>query len=361
MNKAISVNTKDLGIIQCDYEASSLISGADRMNKSLARMRQLLEATYPKEQINEPEYELYVYESEAINAFSVKSGSGYVIAFSTAMFVKFYTTVKNLFTVRKICDWFGTTPEESAVCVNAVYDYMLWFIAYHEFFHMCNGHCDYFDARGMLSAETVRERDEEKNILMQIMEGDADYSAACSCVKFIFVQALNAGAYDSEREAAFRDDILTRAKTEIIFLGYAIYQVFLLFSDGERGKTPELINNLLKYDHPYASIRLVYSSCAMTYQMGDFLSQEEITKLLHSLYEICIAYDRIYYAMEDFANSLLSLAFTERGVQHIMFIHNEWNRIYNELIPYAYLTPGKKEELAAAYYWVNEDGSMKIK
>ncbi len=360
MNRTVVVDTEDMGKIQCSYEASSLINGADIINKSLVRMRQLLEGTYPRSQLNGAEYELYVYESEEVNAFSVKNGSEYVIAFSAAMFVRFYSTVKNLFTVSEICEWFGTTPRESAGCVAAVYDYMVWFIAYHEFFHVCNGHCGYFSMKNMLHVEKTGERDEEENLLVQIMEGDADYSAVCACVKLIFVQARNAGAFDSSKEPVVRKDILNCSKSELIFLEFAIYQVVLIFSDDERGKTQECANNLLKYDHPYASIRMAYAFFAMIYQTGFFLPEEEVVKLVWAMSEICIAYDRIYYAMEDFASSLLSLAFTEKGVQHIMLLHNEWNDLYDELSAYAYLKLKKKEPLDGVYYWVNEDGTMKI-
>ena len=61
--------------------------------------------------------------------------------------------------------------------------------------------------------EKTGERDEEENLLVQIMEGDADYSAVCACVKLIFVQARNAGAFDSSKEPVVRKVFTENALT----------------------------------------------------------------------------------------------------------------------------------------------------
>ena len=89
MKKEISVKT-DMGIIECKYSVSDFIDGHETINNSLRRMRELLEATYPRKMLKNIKYELYVYESEEINAFAKKEEDGYVIAFASAVFLKLY-------------------------------------------------------------------------------------------------------------------------------------------------------------------------------------------------------------------------------------------------------------------------------
>lgn len=357
MKKSILVKT-DMGEIQCDYFASELIEGAERINKSLVRMRQLLEATYPREHLGKIEYELYTYESEEINAFSVEKDGCYVIAFSTAMFLQFYKRLKNLFLVKEICEWFETEPTEAEYCVNAVYDYMIWFVTFHEFFHVINGHCKYLSERGLFYAEQSREQVSDDNLLFQTLESDADYSAVTACVQFIFVQAKNSGAFDDSVDEDKRRLLIKVAEAEVIYLGFAVYHTFLLFSCAQKEKMTDCVNTMLRYDHPYASIRMAYSFMAITYQLGYFLKMDEIVILLRKIDEIFIAYDRIYYAEESFEKSLVSLAFTEKGVQHIMLLHNGWNNLVEDLRKHAHINLERKEELDQLNYWVNDDGTM---
>lgn len=361
MDKTVIVKTNDMGEIQCTYCASNGIAGAEKINRSLETMRQLLEATYPRNQIGEIDYELYLYESDEINAFSMETEEGYVIAFSTAIFIEFYKILKNLFLVEEICKWFGTSRAESASCINAIYDYMLWFIAFHEFFHVINGHCGCMTARGIFNAETVTEKNFEDNLNGQIIESDADYCAVIACVNLIFVQAKNAGMFDENITINRLQSMMEEVKQEMIFLGFAIYHTFLLFSCNEKESNSKSIDELLRYDHPYASIRMAYTFMAMTYQLTYFLSMDTVKDWINKVAEICIAYDRIYYAKEMFDKSLLSLAFTERGVQHIMFLHNGWNDIVDELKEHAHIALAKKEKIEELYYWVNEDGTMMFK
>lgn len=359
MKNIIEINTS-MGKIQCNYSVSESLDGYERINNSLNRMRKLLEATYPRKQLSEIQYELYAYDSEEINAFSCKIEEGYVIAFSTAVFTKSYMLLNNLFKKKEICKWFETIPTESEYSLNAVYDYMTWFIAFHEFFHMIHGHCEYLFARNIFNVEKSIERDLNNNLVGQILESDADYSAVIACVNFIFVQARNNGAFDDSVEKTKRNLLIQAAEGEIVYLGFAIYHTFLLFSSEEKGRTLECVNALLKYDHPYSSIRMAYTFAAITYQVGCFLSREEMIILVNKISEICIAYDRIYYAEGAFDKSLLSLAFTEKGVQHIMLLHNSWNDVVNELRKYSYIKLQKKEIISKMHFWINNDGTMII-
>lgn len=357
MKETIELNTI-MGKIQCNYSVPESINGYERINSSLNKMRNLLEATYPRKQLSDIQYELYTYDSEEINAFSCKIEEEYVIAFSIAMFNQSYMLLNKLFKMEKVCKWFETVPIESEYSLNAVYDYMIWFIAFHEFFHMINGHCEYLSARNIFNVEKSIERDLNNNLLGQILESDADYSAVIACVNFIFIQARNKGAFDNSVEENKRNLLLKAAEGEIVYLGFAIYHTFLLFSSEEKGRTLECVNALLKYDHPYSSIRMAYAFAAITYQVGYFLSRKEVINLVNKIDEICIAYDRIYYAKGSFDKSLLSLAFTEKGVQHIMRLHNSWNDVVDELRKYSYIKLQKKETINKMNYWVNSDGTM---
>lgn len=357
MKESILVKT-DMGDIQCNYLASELIEGAGLINTSLEKMRQLLEATYPRKQLGEIEYQLYSYESKEINAFSVYVEEGYVIAFSTAVFIQFYRIIKNLFMEQEICKWFKTTHSESEQCINAIYDYMTWFIAFHELFHVINGHCKYMTAKGVFNVEQSTEENPYNNLITQILESDADYCAVIACVNFIFIQAKNKGAFDEIIDVNIRDKLIKATEDEVIYLGFAVYHTFLLFSSKEKGKTTDCINSLLKYDHPYSSIRMSYCFMTITHQMNYFLSLDEVKRVIEITIKICIAYDRIYYADGSFDKSLLSLAFTEKGVQHIKLLHNNWNNIIEELKGCAHIMLKEKENINKMHYWVNDNGTM---
>lgn len=355
MRETIEVKTTE-GTVLCSYYASERIEGAERINKSVERMRHLLEATYPRAELGDIEYELYVYESEEVNAFSTKTEEGYVIAFSTAVFIKFYKVVKNMFFVEEIRKWFEVSPTQTEYCINAIYDYMNWFIAFHELFHIINGHCKWLSVMGIFHAEKLTKNERRDNLQIQIVESDADYCAIQACVNLIFIQIINEGAFDEKTDSVRRYDLIEAAKQEILFMEFAVYQIFLLFSQEEKaiGNTEDL----LKYDHPYASIRMAYSFSVMIYQLSSFLPMDEVKELVYKIAGICIAYDRIYYAEEAFERSLVSLAFTERGVQHVMRLHNGWNHIVDQLNKYSYIKQKEKEEISELQYWVKEDGTM---
>ena len=355
IRETIEVKTTE-GTVLCRYYASEWIEGAERINKSVERMRQLLEATYPRAELGDIEYELYVYESEEVNAFSAKTEEGYVIAFSTAVFIKFYKVVKNMFLVEEIRRWFGIPPTQAEDCINAIYDYMNWFIAFHELFHIINGHCKWLSGMGIFHAEKLTKNERGDNLQIQIVESDADYCAIQACVNLIFIQIINEGAFDENTDLDRCHELIEAAKQEILFMEFAVYQIFLLFSQDE--KAIGNMDDLLKYDHPYASIRMAYSFAAMIYQLSFYLTMDEVTELVYKIAGICIAYDRIYYAEEVFQRSLVSLAFTERGVQHVMLLHNGWNHIVDQLSKYSHIKLKEKEEIPELQYWVKEDGTM---
>lgn len=185
---------------------------------------------------------------------------------------------------------------------------MTYFIALHELFH-----------------------NEKKNLISQILEANADISAAKILARYTFLIS-----YNHLEDKTKREEMLSMFFFEIKAMYFAIYNLFLLFSHEHEDSFKDCLENMLFYDHPFPSIRMVYTLNQSIQELSTFLKDGEIPVLLNNIIKTCIAYDRIFYADNAFVHALQAIAYTKAGASHILKLHNGWNTIYEELKKFAF-------------------------
>lgn len=359
VNMANNMKTFEIDRITFFDECPDSISDAEFLNKRIRKLRYFLEDACPSRLLNGLKYELYFFESEKLDAQAFKRDSeNYVIAFSTGTIKIIWEKLNTIFKEKTLLDLFNIEICDKNTIdftVRAVFDYMTYFIALHELFHIVNGHCDYLTKEGIACSENWVIHDEKKNLTSQILEANADISAAKILARYTFLIS-----YNHLEDKTKREEMLPMFFFEIKSMYFAIYNLFLLFSHEYEDSFKDCLENMLFYDHPFSSIRMVYTLNKSIQELSAFLKDDEIPFLLNDILKTCIAYDRIFYAHNDFAHALQAIAYTKAGASHILKLHNGWNSIYKDFQKFAFYKLDKNEHLEEMPYWVDEAGNMQI-
>lgn len=340
-------------------ECPNSILDAKFLNRRIRKLRCFLEDVCPSRLLNDLKYELCFFESEKLDARAYKRDSeNYIIAFSTGTFKIIWKNLNAIFKKKTLLDLFNIEfldKDTIDFTTRAIFDYMTYFIALHELFHIVNGHCGYLTKDGLSCSENWVTHDETKNLILQILEANADISAAKILARYTFLIS-----YNHLEDKTKRDKMLPMFFFEIKAMYFAIYNLFLLFSHEYEDSFKDCLENMLFYDHPFPSIRMVYTLNKSIQELSAFLKDDEIPVLLTDILKTCIAYDRIFYANNVFAHALQAIAYTKAGVSHILRLHNGWNSIYKDFEEFAFYKLDKNEYLEEMPYWVDETGNMQI-
>ena len=340
-------------------KCSNSISDADFLNMRIRKLRYFLEDACPSRLLNGLKYELYFFESEKLDAQAFKRDSeNYIIAFSSGTFKIIWGNLNSIFREKTLLELFHIDSNDKDTIdftIRAVFDYMTYFIALHELFHIVNGHCGYLKKEGLSCSEKWVPLNEDKNFISQILEANADVSASKILARYTFLIS-----YNHLEDKTKREEMLPLFFFEIKSMYFAIYNLFLLFSHEYEDSFKDCLENMLFYDHPFPSIRMVYTLNKSIQELSAFLKDDEIPFLLDDILKTCIAYDRIFYANNDFAHALQAIAYTKAGATHILKLHNGWNSIYKRLEEFAFYKLDENEYLDEMPYWVDETGDIQI-
>lgn len=329
-----------------DYE------NAEFLNRRLQKLRDFVNDIYHSFKIHEFNFELYFFESDDLNAVSFFNNGNCVIGFSIASFTIIYDKLKDAFSKSEVLTSFGIRDTDIAnidFSVRAAFDYATYFLVLHEFYHIVNGHCGYRENKGFFCSEQWTTFDENDCFESQVFECNAD----CKAVQILTFSVLVKWAYYDSRP---KDEKLQDLLLEYKYLAFSIYLIFLLFSRDPYDTFEDCLSNLLVYDHPFASLRMHYSLIMFVTQAGRVLSPIQEAIFYHDVFNLCIAYDRIYYANGKFKNSLGALSGTEAGITHIKKLLNGWNNYVKKLEPYCYTVLEENEILDKMPFYVNDRG-----
>lgn len=291
-------------------------------------------------------FDLYVYYSDEINAFSKRNGDKeYMIGISSAVFLNLHNELIENFVNQDIRKYFYGKKKNAKTHAYSVCEYIYLFIALHEYYHILNGHLEIsLNSNLLIEKSNVRIIDKEKNLQMQILELDADFCAVRSCIYLINEMLLT----PEERINHY------------YFLGFALYYIFLIFQEGAYETFH--IKDLLISDHPVASIRIIYSFSAMVLYMNcdyNLANSLEYYEIIWKITEVCIYYDRIYYDAETLDLSLTALGYSQKGMDHLNVLHEGWNDIKKKLEKVAYIKLKDNEKVDfKKFVWVDEKGDF---
>ena len=345
MGNMIIVNDEKNNYECYEIVEQNVFQESEIINQKLNWVREVLNNIYFSTGANPVEYKVCCYESKEINAFSVKITSNkYVIALSTELLTGMVAELEAYFMHLDLRRYFWECKKTAKKHAQKVCEYILLYVALHEYYHIVNGHCDSAYAKRKIMAERAINNARENNRYKQILECDADYCAVRSCMYIIDE------LYERTDDRIF----------EIRILGFSIYYIFLKFQ--ELGyEDMHYMHDLYASDHPPASIRFVYAYMTMMYI---FLAQHEKLRAIKEIYaivEVGIYFDRIYFDATTFDLSLVALAYTERGLKHLEELHMGWNQVRKELESVAYVSLKTNDPVDfIKYVWVDKDGNMKL-
>ncbi|MBP5468287.1 MAG: hypothetical protein J6Z11_03485, partial [Candidatus Riflebacteria bacterium] len=310
------------------------------------------------------DYGVYLYEDKTFNAFSAKKDNGYVIAFSTTCLQKILKNAEEMFANKEVLQLFNLEQDDIKLIhyyKSAIIDYMSWFIALHEFYHILPGHCGKSSITEDFNIEFYKTKTEKENYYSQILEMDADCSAVSSLTLDILITAIKTNTFPKNTEESIsseQEEKIYDFCREIMFLSFSVYDLFLLFSADKKIDVKKAIENLLIYDHPLPSIRMVYTLPWIIYEVSRVLSDNDQKTLVNNISNICIAYDRIFYAKGDFSQSLQAIGNTREAAELRIDLNNGWNDIIPLLKDNAIIELHPREIMTELIYWVDDKGKM---
>ena len=305
-----------------DYKCYKKLEGKEYINDKLLFLRNTLGQMKYSTGEKLVECDVYVFESNEINAFSSKIVGGYAIALSSGMFLGFNAELESYLKNEDIRRHFYGKKVNIKKHVEKIIDYILLYTVLHENYHILNGHCDTYYSKGKAMVECLVKGNSERNRFNQILELDADFCAIRSLMYLI-------------KERKFEDE---DEKIEFIIMGFSLYYIFLKFQEVCYENMHTLCEDMSLYSHPPASTRIVYVFTVMAmYLETNYSNKYDYFKELDSLSELCIYFDRIYYDSETMDLTLIAFAYTKKGLDYLEGLHNEWNEVKKLLEPNAYI------------------------
>ena len=100
----------------------------------------------------------------------------------------------------------------------------------------------------------------------------------------------------------------------------------------------------------------------MSYYIQNEMKFDEWYKVLVSISELGIYYDRVYCDAISFDSSLIALGFSDRGAIHLNKLHRGWNVIRTKLESVAHVKLRINEEIDfRENVWVDDKGNITLK
>lgn len=295
-----------------DYKCYKKLEGKEYINDKLLFLRNTLGQMKYSTGEKLVECDVYVFESNEINAFSSKIVGGYAIALSSGMFLGFNAELESYLKNEDIRRYFYGKKVNIKKHVEKIIDYILLYTVLHENYHILNGHCDTYYSQGKAMVECLVKGNPEKNRFNQILELDADFCAVRSLTYLI-----------KEHKFEAEDE-----KIEFIMMGFSLYYIFLKFQEMCYENIHTLCEEMSLYSHPPASTRIVYAFIAIAMYLGtNYSNKYDYFMELNILSELCIYFDRIYYDSETMDLTLIAFAYTKKGMDYLEGLHNEWNEV----------------------------------
>lgn len=331
-----------------DYKCYKKLDGNDDdkeyINNKLLFLRNTVSQMKYSTGENLVECDVYVFESNEIDAFSSKIVGGYAIALSSGMFLEFNNELESYLRNEDIRIYFYGKKVNIKKHVEKIINYILLFTVLHENYHILNGHCDTYYSQGKAMVERLVKGNLEKNRFNQILELDADFCAVRSLIYLI-------------KEHKFEDE---DEKIEFIIMGWSLYYIFLKFQEACYENMHGIDANISLYSHPPASTRIVYVFNVITmYLATNYSKKHDFFIELTNLLELCIYFDKIYYDGETIDLTLIAFAYTKKGMAYLEGLHNEWNEVKKILEPNAFIKLRTNESLDISnMYFLDGEGKF---
>ena len=317
-------------------------------NKALKELRKGIQTWASPEKTREMNISIWIYNDLRVNAFCCYRDGHNYIALSVGLFFHFWNTANNFVNQERFSLVFKLSEDNKPQIRDALFFSMLNIIIAHEYGHIAHGHLR--NDSGMNEIDEALEiTDEESNKVdnwnTQLKEYDAD-SFAVAIQSLLLLQ---------EWSSNIKTNI---ANVDVLFL--ANYLCFLTFAEkAGRSFDQYIAKDISEVDHPHPGIRMYYSVLLYSYWIGRIKGYtEDVLYTLSSGTHAVIAYEKIVLEAKEIKECYFSVAFTEKGCQHIMNLNNGWQELVNHYNQYAYIPIEKFGDIYSLPVSVNENGTL---
>lgn len=317
-------------------------------NKALIQLRKGV-PTWASQEINrEMNISVWVYNDLRVNAFCCYRDAHNYIALSVGLFFEFWRAANEFINHERFSLVFKLDEDRKPYICNALFFSMLNFTIAHEFGHIAHGHLR--DDSGGNSIDEVLEITDEgnsksKNWNTQLKEYDAD-SVAVAIQALLLLQEWG-------------DDIKANiANVDVLFI--ANYLCFLTFAEKTgRNFDQYMAKDIAEIDHPHPGIRMYYAVLLYSYWIGRVKGYtEDVLYTLSSGTHAVIAYEKTVIEAKEIKECYFSVAFTEKGCQHIMNLNNGWQELVDHYNQHTYIPIEKLGDIDGLPVSVNAKGTF---
>lgn len=320
-----------------------------RANKALDELRKgVLTWVIPEIQ-HKMKVSIWIYDNlSKVNAFCRCVDNHNYIVLSTGLLFAFWREVEDFVDHEKYSLVFKLSEDGKPHFKDVLFFSMLNFIIAHEYGHIVHGHLK--DGRcGYCIDEALEVRAEgnnqTKNWITQLKEYDAD-SFAVMMQSALLLQEWS------------EDTNINAANVDVIFI--ANYLCFRTFAEKTgRSFVRYMEKEYADVDHPHPGIRMYYSVLLFSYWIGRVRGNtEDVINTLSSGTHAIVAYEKNVLEATDIKSCYFSIAFTEKGCQHVMNLHNGWQELIEYYNQFAYLPIPAMDDIDSLPVSVNENGTF---
>lgn len=327
----------------CYYYVEESIEGFEIVNQGLDTIRDFLNDVDERTQIKDIPYRVVAYECDEINGFSIKQGGEYIMGISMKTFDELYNWFNIWFSCEETYNVFGLDKQEKETYIQKAYEYSLRFLISHEYYHVKNGHCDLPENEERFIFEQSQEIEKENALFRQVLEYDADCCAMTCCINQVLLDCST----DNE------------LKKEMKMLAFSVYSIFKKFSQYEKYDFDKFIEeDLIKYDHANAGIRFIAAQYVLMTVFLNVAEESVAVALCDEIIGNIMSFERFVLFIESFKDTLFAIAFTEKGDQHMVNLHNSWEYVRKKLEPYTHCDLAKFEPITGKNVFIDKKGNV---
>lgn len=339
------------GPIELSEFVEDFYSVSKKANRALKELRRGLPTWTTKETYKKMQLSLWVYDSIEVNAFChYENGKNY-IALSVGLLTMLWREAEEFVSQNNLKRVFYIAEENKQHFKDRLFFYMVNFTIAHEYGHIVHGHLkdlaheNNINERFSVIENISEDKRKIKNWNIQLREYDAD-SFAVAVQSMLFIQQ-------------WQDDIKANlANFDMMFI--ANYLCFRTFAENMgRDFSSYMTKDIEEYDHPHPGIRMYYSIMWYSYWLFNYYKEnKEVLTIIESGSHAVVAYEKQVLETNEIKNCYFSVAYTEKGVQHLMNLHNGWQELVEHCNRYAYITIRKTEDLDSMLVTLDENGSF---
>lgn len=322
---------------------------AEQANIALSKLREGLPTWVSKEVYEKMDISLWIYNDLQVNAFCYDTGNCNYIALSVGLFFEFWKVIEEFANHEKLSTIFKICEEKKPDFMEMFFFYMLNFTIAHEFGHIVHGHLK--DGSGKNTIDEMRMdfdkgKSKEGNWLTQLKEYDAD-TFAVMIQTLLFLQQ-------------WKDDDIEENRAIFDKFYLANYLCFLAFAQ-KTGRSFELYfsKELDEYDHPHPGIRLYYSYLWYSFLIGSVKGENyDIFSVISSGSHAVVLYERQVLEKEHLKDCYYTVAYTQKGAQHVMNLNNQWQELIDFYNTFAYVPIQKYGFIESMPITLDEEGNI---